>query len=113
MPGEYRTGHLCVPCPYPCLTCNSATHCTSCGYGGATRDLSTKVSYYTYAYDCRCKSGYYHFSALNKCLPCVYPCVTCSNSTSCGTHSDCNYTVTSMFYSSSKCLKCEYPCLTC
>ncbi|KAL4472324.1 hypothetical protein ABPG72_002807 [Tetrahymena utriculariae] len=92
---QYFDGNQCQFCPPGCLACTSSQVCTICVNGYY---LQTKPNGNTL------------------CLPCNYPCATCSNSTSCSSCSP-NFTLSNSGYcqhlyhckstdSNSKCQNC-------
>lgn len=81
----------CGVCSYTCLTCSGNSNaCTSCPTG------SNRV-YNSSASTCFCAQRFYDnnvtFAQNSTCLPCLYHCSTCMQSTSCLTCNASNFRV--------------------
>ena len=114
--------YQCLQCPMHCLSCNSATQCTSC------------ITNYFLTSDGQCLSScpintyVYGLNCLNcdaSCRSCsggmVWDCVTCSSGlviykgqcvTTCPNRTF-NYSIVINSYSQNVCVDCDSSCLTC
>lgn len=103
----------CVRCSGICATCNSEYYCLTClaGYSNDGYCYST------------CPVGTFADANTRKCLPCVSPCLECSNTakhcTKCinglvQSQGICSTTCPIGSYNSAGvCLDCTFPCLNC
>jgi hypothetical protein len=94
IPNCYNSQQIsCTPCTYPpwsnCYICTPGT-CVTCTL-----------------YACiQCNNGFY-LNSDNSCPPCISPCATCENSSTC-------YTCINGYYQNAGlCLQCMNPCLSC
>ena len=110
------SANSCMPCPVGCLTCNSATNCTSC---------TDQAMYLSVNNLCICADGYY-LNGTN-CLPCGNGCDMCSSATSCSACTDpntmviisnsntcgCKNSSYSFSFDKKLCLSCPLSCTSC
>lgn len=92
----------CKDCPYPCLTCSSATHCHTCDGNLDNR----KAAPY-----CTCEDGFYN--RVDECVRCPLPCAKCSSEFTCTEYYNCDNSVSRQFTDGLNCNDCEYPCVFC
>lgn len=93
---------ICEYCVSSCQTCQSSNNsaCTSC-YSLTYLYMSTCLA--------NCPDGTYRDNTINKCLPCISPCLYCSSANSC---LSC-IAALNLFLENGTCIGCINSCSTC